>query len=70
MRLQCHYLDRQNPFLKLGPFMYEPLNDIPHVAIIRQFAFPEEMNAMKKQVHSTTRKYLLYKGNAVKKFLF
>ena len=30
--------------------MYEPLNDIPHVAIIRQFAFPEEMNAMKKQV--------------------
>ena len=54
MRLQCHYLDRQNPFLKLGPFMYEPLNDIPHVAIIRQFAFPEEMNAMKKQVHTTS----------------
>ena len=52
MRLQCHYLDRQNPFLKLGPFMYEPLNDIPHVAIFRQFAFPEEMNAMKKQVHT------------------
>ena len=40
--------------------MYEPLNDIPHVAIIRQFAFPEEMNAMKKQVHSTPRKYVLY----------
>ena len=42
--------------------MYEPLNDIPHVAIIRQFAFPEEMNAMKKQVHSTPRKSLLHKG--------
>ena len=59
MRLQCHYLDRQNPFLKLGPFMYEPLNDIPHVGIIRQFAFPEEMNAMKRQV-GTSVDILLY----------
>ena len=47
---QCHYLDRGNPFLKLGPFYYEPLNDIPHVAIIRQFAFPSEMDDMKQQV--------------------
>ena len=50
---QCHYLDRGNPFLKLGPFYYEPLNDIPHVAIVRQFAFPSEMDNMKKQVIPT-----------------
>ena len=37
--------------------MYEPLNDIPHVAIIRQFAFPEEMNEMKRQVYTTPRTY-------------
>ena len=52
MRLQCHYLDRENPFLKLGPFMYEPLNDIPHVAIIRDFAYKNELEQMKNQVHS------------------
>ena len=67
MRLQCHYLDRQNPFLKLGPFMYEPLNDIPHVAIIRQFAFPEEMNAMKKQVLSLENIYYV-RGMQLKSF--
>ena len=47
---QCHYLDRQNPFLKLGPFKYEPLNDVPHVAAIREFAFPKELETMKDQV--------------------
>ena len=47
---QCHYLHRKNPFLILGPYKYEPLNDVPHIAILRDFASPKQISGVKSQV--------------------
>ena len=47
---QCHYLHRNNPFLSLGPYKYEPLNDVPHIAILRDFASQKQISGVKSQV--------------------
>ena len=47
---QCHYLHRNNPYLLLGPFKYEPLNDVPHIALLRDFASEKQINRVKEQV--------------------
>ena len=35
--LKCHMLHYQNPYLKIGPFKYEPLNDDPHIGMFKDF---------------------------------
>ena len=52
MHYQCHYLTRNDPFLKLGPFKYEPLNDTPHIALLRDFASVKQVMTVRQQVNS------------------
>ena len=50
MHYQCHYLTRNDPFLRLGPFKYEPLNDQPHTALLRDFASFKQAKTVRQQV--------------------
>ena len=50
MHYQCHYLTRNDPFLRLGPFKYEPLNDQPHIALLRDFASVKQVMTVRDQV--------------------
>ena len=50
MHYQCHYLTRNDPFLRLGPFKYEPLNDQPHIALLRDFASIKQVETVRQQV--------------------
>ena len=50
MHYQCHYLTRNDPFLRLGPFKYEPLNDQPHIALLRDFASVKQAKTVRQQV--------------------
>ena len=45
--LKCLDLHRNNPYYKLGPFKYEPLNGQPHVGTFRDFLSKREMEEMK-----------------------
>ena len=48
--MYCRYLDRTDPYLKLGPFKYETLNDLPHIAVIRDFASKKQTQLVQDQV--------------------
>ena len=58
VNLQCQYLHYHNPYLMLGPFKYEPLNDDPHIGIFRDFYSFQHLNSLvgdsKDKLHSTT----------------
>ena len=34
--LKCFLLHHNDPYLRIGPFRYEPLSASPHVAILRK----------------------------------
>ena len=55
--LSCLSLHYRNPYLKLGPFKYEPLSADPHIAILRDFYSPAECSGFvsrsRGRVHST-----------------
>ena len=52
---QCLYLHRGHPYLRLGPFKYETLNDIPHVASIRDFASDQQVKEIKDKASGKMR---------------
>merc|ERR1712156_968089 len=58
VNLQCQYLHYHNPYLMLGPFKYEPLNDDPHIGMFRDFYSFQHLNSLvgdsKDKLHSTT----------------
>ena len=54
-KAKCHNLHRTNPFLKLGPFKYETLNDVPHIALIREFASYAQTNKIKSEAAGKMR---------------
>lgn len=55
--LKCTCLHYGNPYLKIGPFKYEPLNEDPHVGLYRDFFSHDEMDNLvedsKNKLHST-----------------
>ena len=55
--LFCHLLHYQNPYLRLSPFKYEPLNMDPHVGLVRDFFSDIELDSIvqdsQDKLHST-----------------
>ena len=45
--LKCIFLNHENPYLKLGPFKFEPKLQNPEIAIIHDMIGPEEMKRVK-----------------------
>ena len=45
--LKCLLLHRQDPYFKLGPLKYEPVNEEPHFGVFRDFASAKETERMK-----------------------
>ena len=58
INLKCHLLHYHNPYLKIGPFKYEPLNDDPHVGMFKDFYSLEHLdnlvNDSKEKLFSST----------------
>jgi len=58
--LKCSFLHYFNPFLRLGPFKYDPLNSDPHVGIFRDFYSEMESDILRENsyghLHSTEYK--------------
>jgi hypothetical protein len=56
--LHCVLLDYGHPYLRLGPFKYEPLNTNPHVGMFRDFYGHKELDSLivdtSDKLHSTT----------------
>ena len=44
---KCIYLHHRNPYLKLGPFKYDLLNEVPHIAMLRDFASTTDVEKTK-----------------------
>merc|ERR1719270_869279 len=61
--LKCHMLHYQNPYLKIGPFKYEPLNDDPHIGMFKDFYSFQHLDDLvtnsKEQLFSSS----FYDGN-------
>lgn len=49
--LKCTYLHYNYPYLKIGPFKYEPLSENPHVAIFRDFYSSEDCDELIQFTH-------------------
>ena len=49
--LKCIYLHYHHPYLRLGPFKYEPLNSDPHVGIFRDFYTEMESDVLRNNSH-------------------
>ena len=47
--LNCINLHQRNPFMRLGPFKYEPLSQDPHVGMFRDFMSPSECDQVKNR---------------------
>ena len=56
--LRCHHLHYHNPYLQLGPFKYEPLNEDPHIGMFRDFYSSQHLDnlvtASKDKLFSST----------------
>ncbi len=56
--LKCLYLHHGDPYLRLCPFKYEPLNNDPHIGLFRDFFSPSDVESLKSEgldggLHST-----------------
>ena len=64
--LKCIFLHQNNPYLKIGPFKFEPFHENPEIAVIHDFISETELNRIKTgargQMKSTP--YVLGKNEA------
>ena len=64
--LFCHLLHYQNPYLMLSPFKYEPLNQNPHVGLVRDFFSDAELDAVVQDSQDKLHSTVYYVNNAPK----
>ena len=64
--LKCFWLHHNDPYLKIGPFKYEPKHKHPEIGIIHEFASFSETKAIqdKARGHTKSTPYSTYKGSS------
>jgi len=66
--LKCIWLHKNHPFLKLSPFKIEFKQRNPQVAVLHDFASPQEIQNIKNLARGKLKSTPLYEGNTLKGF--
>ena len=66
LSLKCISLHQRNPYMRLGPFKYEPLSRDPHVGVFRDFMSPSECDQVKNRARGRLKSTPFQEGGRTK----
>jgi hypothetical protein len=66
--MQVEKLPFSAKLYRLGPFKYEPLNAVPHVGLIVDFASPEELSRIRERARGHMKSTPLRTNNQVEDY--